>query len=425
MAEFFVVLSATFVVLVIVAIVLLIVKAIMFICRPNEVLIFSGRRHEINGQSVGFRVVLGGRAYRVPLLENVDRMDLTNMEVEVKINNAYSKGGIPLNVEAIANVKISDDPTVIGNAIERFLGRPRDEIRSVAKQTLEGHLRGVISTLTPEQMNSDRIQFAQSLADEAEHDLRKLGLHLDTFNIHHVTDNVNYLQSLGRSVIAKVVREAEIAESDAQREAAQQEAKAQAEASVAQQRSEQAVTARANEVRRTRAELEAAAKSVEERAKAAAETARATAEQELQKVRAELEGKRLSADVVARAEADNTAKAILARGAAAPVAERGKATAASLDLMNQAWLEAGDGANAILLIQQLETVLRQIIERLDTVRVGSVNLIDPGDGSSLPNYIASYPAAVGKILRELRDTIGIDVAGTLAASGDGRNGEGA
>ena len=96
--------------------------------------------------------------------------------------------------------------------------------------------------------------------DEAEHDLRKLGLHLDTFNIHHVTDNVNYLQSLGRSVIAKVVREAEIAESDAQREAAQQEAKAQAEASVAQQRSEQAVTAKANEVRRTRAELEAAAR---------------------------------------------------------------------------------------------------------------------------------------------------------------------
>jgi flotillin len=407
--------------------ILWIVKQIMYICRPNEVLIFSGRHYTLeNGQKVGFRIkVGGGRGFRVPLLETVERMDLTNMEVEIKMQNAYSKGGIPLNVEAIANVKISDDQAVIRNAIERFLGRPRDEIRSVAKQTLEGHLRQVIANLTPEQMNSDRIQFAQSLAEEAEHDLRKLGLHLDTFNIHHVNDTANYLSSLGRSQIANVIREAEIAESNAQREAAQQESKAQAEAAVAQQRAEQVVTAKANEVRQTKAQLEAAAKSVEERAKAAAETARATAEQELQRIRAELEGKRLNADVVARSEAENNAKAILARGAAAPTAERGKAIAQSLQLMNQAWIEAGDNANAILLIQQLETVLRQVVERLDQIKIGSVNLVDSGDGSSLPNYIASYPAAVGKILKELRETVGIDVAGTLSAAAANGNGEGA
>jgi flotillin len=417
---FMLVVSAAFGAAVLLGVILLAVKSVMFICRPNEVLIFSGRQHALpNGQTVGFRVQLGGRGYRYPLIESVDRMDLTNMEVEIKIQNAYSQGGIPLNVEAIANCKISDDPTVIGNAIERFLGRPRDEIRSVAKQTLEGHLRGVISTLTPEQMNSDRIQFAQSLADEAEHDLRKLGLHLDTFNIHHVDDPVNYLSSLGRSQIAQVVRQAEIAESDAQREAAQQEAKAQAEAQVAQQRAEQIVTAKANEVRRAKAEFEAAAKSVEEKAKAAAETARAQAEQELQKVRAELEGKRLNADVVARAEAENVAKAILARGAAAPTAERGKALAQSLELLNQAWQEAGDRAGAIILIQQLDTVLRQVVERLEQVKVGSVTLVDSGDGSALPNYIASYPAAVGKVLKELRETVGIDVAGTLVNGVEG------
>ncbi len=403
-----------------------VVKQIMYICRPNEVLFFSGRQHVLeSGQKVGFRILIGGgRGFRVPLLETVDRMDLTNMEVEIKIQNAYSKGGIPLTVEAIANVKISDDQAVIRNAIERFQGRPRDEIRSVAKQTLEGHLRQVIANLTPEQMNSDRIQFAQSLAEEAEHDLRKLGLHLDTFNIHHVNDTANYLSSLGRSQIANVIREAEIAESNAQREAAQQEAKAQAEASVAQQRAEQVVTGKANELRQLKATLEAAAKSVEERAKANAETARATAEQELQKIRVELEGKRLNADVVARSEAENDAKAILARGAAAPTAERGRAIAASLGLMNQAWLEAGENANAILLIQQLDTVLRQIVERLDQIKIGSVTLVDSGDGTSLPNYIASYPATVGKILRELQQTVGIDVVGTLSAAAHGGNGEG-
>lgn len=415
----------TAIVLGIVAVALMIVNATMYICRPNEVLIFSGGKTQTlaDGQTVGSRIVMGGRAYRIPLIESVMRMDLTAMEVELAISNAFSKDGIPLNVHAFANVKISDDDTVLRNAGERLLGKTREEIRLMAKQTLEGHLRGVIATLTPEQMNSDRIKFSQSLAEEAEHDLKKLGLHLDTFNIHHVDDNANYLASIGRGRISMIKKDAEIAESNAQREAAQEEAKARGEAAVAIQRAEQLINAKENEVRRAKAEFEAAAKSAEERAKAAAETARAVAEQELQRIRAELEGKRLAADVIARSEAENVAKAILARGAAAPIQERGKAIASSLELLNQAWREAGNDANAIMLIQQIETVLKQVVERLDQVKVGSVNLVDRGDGSSLPNYIASYPAAVGKILAGLRESLGIDVSGTLAGTnalgGDG------
>src|SRR5205814_1973117 len=113
------------------------------------------------------------------------------------------------------------------------------------------------------------------------------------------------------------------------------------------------------------------------------ETARAVAEQELQKIRAVVESRRLSADVVVKAEADNNARAILARGSAAPIAERGKAVAQSLELMNGAWLAAGEGAKQIVLIQQLESILKQVVEKLDTVKVGSVTLIDRGDGSSL------------------------------------------
>ena len=108
-------------------------------------------------------------------------------------------------------------------------------------------------------MNSDRIQFAQTLAEEAEHDLRKLGLHLDTFNIHHVTDDVNYLNSVGRQRIAMIHREAEIAESNAAREAAEAEALANGQAQVAQQRAEQAIATKSNEVRRAKADLESLA----------------------------------------------------------------------------------------------------------------------------------------------------------------------
>src|SRR5690606_35191854 len=117
--------------------------------------------------------------------------------------------------EAIANIKVSSDPKYINNAIERFLDRDINEIRRVSKETLEGHLRGVIATLTPEQVNEDRLTFAETLATETEEDLVKLGLHLDTFKILHVNDEVGYLDATGRKAIANIVRAAEISESDA------------------------------------------------------------------------------------------------------------------------------------------------------------------------------------------------------------------
>ena len=210
-----------------------IIKSFLHICPPNEVLIFSGRRYRMpDGTRRGYRVIFGGRGIRVPVFEKVDRMNLTVMEVPIAIRNAYSQGGIPLNVDAIANVKISSDEVVIGNAIERFLGRDPNEIRRVAKETLEGHLRGVLARLTPEEVNEDRLKFADELSRESELDLSKLGIHLDTLKIQHVSDDVHYLDSIGRSQIANVIKDAEIAESDMRREAELSEADNQGRANV-------------------------------------------------------------------------------------------------------------------------------------------------------------------------------------------------
>ena len=145
MGDFFTVVVATGGVLAVLAVVFSIVTSMMYICRPNEVLIVSGRKRTLpDGTVVGNTAVFGGRVLKLPAVEQIQRLDLTTLDVEIQIQNAYSKGGIPLNVHAVANVKISDDPAVFGNASERLLGRSRDEIRNFAKQTLEGHLRGVI-----------------------------------------------------------------------------------------------------------------------------------------------------------------------------------------------------------------------------------------------------------------------------------------
>jgi flotillin len=392
-------------------------RSLIWICRPNEILIFSGRKHRLpDGSEVGFRVKTSGLTLRVPVVEQVDRMDMTVMPIELSISNAYSKDNIPLNVQAIANVKISSNPRVVMNAIERFLGRHRGEIMQVAKETLEGSVRGVLATLTPEQVNEDRLKFAESLSNEVEDDFEKLGLHLDTLKIQHVHDDAKYLDSIGRQQIALVLRDAENAESDARREASQLQSAAAARAREAKENAQQSIAKRKNDLRRYKAELKAAVQAEEERAQGAGRQARAIAEQELQGVRRSLEERRLEAEVVIPAEAKREAENLLARGRAAPIFENGAALAQAIGALSEAWRDAGSSAKEIFLVQQIDRITQKLAEGIKDLKIGHVNLIDRGDGSALAGYVRSFPATMNALLDELKTTTGLDIRQTLGGS---------
>lgn len=393
------------------------VKTFLKIAPPNMVLVISGAAGKRAGdKAAGYRTVFGGRALSVPIFQTVNSMSLTTMEVPIAVRNAYSQGGIAMNVEAIANVKISSDERLIGNAVERFLDRDVNEIRRVSKETLEGHLRGVVASLTPEQVNEDRLTFAEKLLAETEDDLNKLGLHLDTLKILHVNDEVGYLNASGRVAIANIVRAAEIAESDARRLAEQAEAQNEGRASVTKATAETSVVQLQNELRRVKADLEANVGSEEEKTIAAAREARAKAEQELQGVRAELEALRLQVDKILPAEAARVAEEYKARGEAAIIRERGRAMAQSLDMLYEAWNEAGASAMQITLIQNIESIMQTAIEGVKKVQVENVSVIDRGDGQTLRNYMAAYPAMLGSVFDALEHTVGIDVPGTVSRS---------
>jgi flotillin len=242
---------------------------------------------------------------------------------------------------------------------------------------------------------------------------------MDTLKIQHISDDTQYLDSIGRRKIAEIIKTAEVSESDAEREAAQIEADAAGQAEIANQVAQKAILEAQNEMRRIVADLEAQAKSEEERTVAAAQTARALAEQELQRIRSELEQRRLDVDVVAPAEAEKNAKEILAKGKAAYTAEQGKATASVLDMMNKVWAEAGHRAKEIYLIQHLETIIAAVVDSVRQVQVKNVNLLDNGDGGSLPAYVGAYPAIVTGVLKELRNATGIDVPEILTGTSPG------
>jgi flotillin len=388
------------------------IKSFMKICNPNEILILSGRKHRTpTGQEVGYRVQFGGRVIVIPVLETVRRMDLTTMPVPVEVRNAYSRGGTPLNIQAIANVKIASDPAVVGNAIERFLDRSREEIKRVARETLEGNLRGVVATLTPEQINEDRLEFAERIAQDVSRDLAKLGLQLDILKIQSVSDDVDYLSSIGRRQIANIVRDAEIAEAEAIGEAERREAECQQRAEVYKTQMLATIQQRQNELRKIRAELEQQARSEEERTEAAAKEARARAEQALQEMRASLERLRLEADEVLPAEARRYAQTLEAQGAAAPFAENAKAAAQVNEMLTAVWAETGTDAADVLLLQQIEMILKQAAQVANRVEIERVNVIDNGQGHAIAGVVNAYPEIVRRFLEQVDQTLGIKVLG--------------
>lgn len=386
-------------------------RYLLRICRPNEILIFSGRKHTSDdGRTVGYRVVFGGRGVRVPVVETVHRMDVSLISVPIAVQGAYSEGGIPLNVHAIANIKVSTDRKYVGNAIERFLGKDRTEIARVVKETLEGHLRGVLATLTPEELNEDRLKFSRQLEASSGPDLEKLGLELDVLKIQHVSDDRNYLESIGRQRIAEILRGAEVAESDAARAAEQSEAGGRARGEVAMTNAKAAVQRKANELRQIKAEVDAEARGEEVRAEAAGQQARAEAELALQQIRGELEQLRLSAEVTIPAEVDAQVRELAAAGQAASIAADGEAQAAALAEVAAAWNDSGGRAMDMFVLQHLDQIFGDVARAATRIKVGEVNLIDGGDGKTIPAYAAAYPATVAALLEQVSRTLGVDIA---------------
>lgn len=393
-----------------------VVKTFLIIGKPNEVLVFSGRKVALaDGNTVGFRVVRGGRSFRVPLLEKVDSMDMTIMPIDIRIRGAYAKGNIPINVDAVANVKITNDDLLVHHAIERFLGKPRDQIRSVAKETLEGTLRGVLALMTPEEVNHDRQKLADNLKSEVADDLGQMGLSVDTFKIQHVTDEVQYLDSISRIKIAEVVKDAEIAESNAKREADEIVSAAEMRGKVALEQSHARIIEETNDLERHKAQLDAAAASEEERTIAAGLESRAVAEQELQQIRGRLEKLRLEAETVVPADKQRAAQELRAAGNAAIRAETGRAQGEALEALLGAWRAAGEDANEIFLIQQIDRIISDVAAVTKRLEVNEVNLIDGGDGRTLARHVGSYPAVVSEVFDRIRDTVGVDVVSILTS----------
>ena len=374
-------------------------RQLYYICQPSEVLIFAGLRRRIgSGQQVGYRTVRGGSALRIPVLEEVMRLDLSNMTIDLRVENAYSKGGIPLNVSGVANIKISGDEPGIHNAIERLIGKEQSEIRHIAKETLEGNLRGVMASLTPEQLNEDKVTFARTLLEEAEDDLQKLGLVLDTLQIQNISDDVRYLDSIGRKQLVELKRDSRIAEAEAKSQSSVKQAENERITSLRRLDKELAVATAEAEKRVKDALTRRDALVAEVEAKVGAELARAEAEIPVQQERIKQVTEQLQADVIAPAESECKTMMAEAKGQAATIVEQGRSQAEGLRDLVESLKQSGDDAKRLFLLQKLEPLLTMLSDTVQPIEVEEVNLIGERDGQanlSLATLLKQFQESTG------------------------------
>lgn len=450
-------------------VVVMMINKLLMVCHPNEVIVISGKKRKLpDGTVIGYRLISGGRSIRWPVVERAARMSLETIPIELSVKNAYSKGGIPLSVEAIANVKINSNEPSFGNAVERFLGKPFNDIHKIAKDTLEGNLRGVLATLTPEEVNEDRLKFAQSLIGEADNDLDQLGLQLDTFKIQNVSDDAGYLDSIGRRKTAEVISEArkaeaqrtaeaeeaealsrqqaeiakakseqeiktaqinahqgvevseahaqqmaEIAKAEAEQEIKTAQIKARQEVEVSQAVAQQSIEQEENNLRIKKAELEREAIIKEKEAEVAGEKAKAKYEQEMEEERILLQKKRLMADVIEPARADKQAKELTAQGDAAPILEKGKANLEVLAEMISVYQNANGDGEKVFMLNMLPDIIEQLTETVGKVTIDKVSVIDSGSGNGGGNgvsrFINQLPSALISLSEQIENATGVNI----------------
>ena len=420
---------------------------------PNEVLVVSGRKRRIidpdkTTRTVGYRIIKGGGAFVWPVVEKAQRLSLELMTLEVTNPDVYTQTGIPLNVDAIAQIKVRGDDVSIATAAEQFLSKNSEEIQGVALHTLEGHLRAIVGTLSVEKIYQDRETFAQQIQEVAATDMAHMGLQIISFTIRNVHDGQGYLEALGRPRIAEVKKLAAIAQAEADRDSQiktadanqkSMEAKLAAETKIAQSRAifegQQAdYTAQVNQ-KKAASDLAYELEKNKQAQLVKAEEMKVLIVQkekdiEIWTKEVARKEEELNANVNKPAEAERFRLAQIANGEADAIRAKGQAEADAMTKRGDAWKTYNQAAIMQMVLEKLPEIAKAIAEPLS--KTERIVMISNGEGAGVGaskitqeviNIMAQLPPAVEALTKiNLQDVLskipGINVEAKAAAKVD-------
>ncbi|XP_067130033.1 flotillin-1-like isoform X1 [Centruroides vittatus] len=199
-------------------------------CGPNEALVVSGCCH------INPLIIPGGRVFVWPFLQRAQKISLNTMTLSIESPKVYTQQGVPISVTGIAQVKIQgQNVEMLRAACEQFLGKSENEIRAIARETLEGHQRAIMCTMSVEEILfskeifKDRKKFSKQVFEVASSDLVNMGITVVSYTIKDVSDDQGFLKALGMARTAQVKTDARIGEAEARRDATIKEALAEEE----------------------------------------------------------------------------------------------------------------------------------------------------------------------------------------------------
>lgn len=454
---------------------------------PNEVLVISGRRHTVMGpggpQKVGFRIVRGGGVFVYPVLERVDILSLELMTIDVKTPEVYTGQGVPIMVDGVAQVKVRGDDISIRTAAEQFLSKSQADVMNVALQTLEGHLRAILGTMSVEEVYKNRETFAGRVQEVAATDMANMGLAIVSFTIRDIRDKQGYLDALGKPRTAQVKRDAVIGQAEADRDATIKSAQAEQvgktakftadtgiaqasrdyqmnladyQASVNKQKAESdlaydlqryktaqlvkreevqvavvekesLIGVQEQEIKRREKELEA---TIQKPAEAERQKVRTLADAEKYRLETEAGGRAAAIRAQGLAEADIVkakglaeADAAKAKGLAeaAVIQAQGEAMAEAMRKKAEAWEKYGEAAIVQTIAELLPTLAKNVAEPLSRIEKMVVVNSGPGGGgaSKITKDVADIVAQLPPIVEGLT---GVDLAKMIQRLAEGKGG---
>jgi flotillin len=359
------------------------------------------------------------------------------MTININLEKALSLQNIRINVPSTFTIGVSTEPAIMANAAERLLGFKVDDIEEMAKEIIFGQLRLTVATLTIEQINQDRDSFLELIQKNVGQEMRKVGLYLINVNIADITDESDYIESIGKKAASTAVEQARIDVANAQRDGAIGQAKAdrakeievaqntaeaekgrkaaQADQRVYVEQQEAMAVAGENsaqaEIAMANADLAEAEASAKQRADVAtaiseAEIAKATYDEEEQKLRASEIAREIVAkqqvEIAAEAEAERQRR--IARGEADAILAKYEAEAEGIEKVLESKARgysslvssaSGDpkAAATLLMVEKIEAMVNAQTEAIRNLKIDKITVWDSGnnaDGNSATsNFVSS------------------------------------
>jgi flotillin len=429
---------------------------------PDEALIIYGRRKVLGkkvrgdkGEIEGFRIVRGGGTFVWPAWEQSEIISLKMMTLDIDLKHVYTIQGIPINVKAVAQVKIAGDVDHIRRAAEGFLGVPPQQISGTIKETVAGHLRGIIGTLTVEELYRDQKRFQERIREEAHSDLEGMGFEFKSFVFQEIQDDEGYLNALGQPKIQEALKNARIATANADRDATleeegarqQKEQKAfqvdtqvadsekalklkraaiQEEVDVAQAKATKAgemelkvqnIRIAEREVERQKLELNASirenadAKKYERERLADAEQYSVEREAAAERKRREELAAALKAEGLAKAEAEAVQRRQIGLAEADAIKAKGEAEAAARRLLAEAlklYNEAGLSIEALKVLPEIAAAISEPLSRAGTTTIISQGG-KPGDGTGAGRLTEDVVQVLSQLTPIMQQLSGVDL----------------